>query len=257
MPEPRGIPRVGLAYGLRLLRTGGRPQTRGNVTRRFHLHAKAAGGPLLPFHAFRHTSARGRPESPKLVQQRLGRASQEITLGTYGQLTSRIQRARAVAADCWWDCARPGPGGCCRRGAVGVPGRPDCLTLSACPALPGSCYSSPPASMGPLRTAATLHSPWSAKVPLAASVRLVAGAGGGSAAGAVMAAAVQRVTGGPPSRMAVRRRSMPASKRRRTVVRRPRRSGASFLTRTVAGVLLPAGHRQRIHGQWRRAACSD
>ena len=77
----------------------GHPLRPSNVARgSFKVLLKAAGLPDIRFHDLRHSHASLlllQGENPKVVQERLGHAKIELTLGTYSHLLPGIQRAAA------------------------------------------------------------------------------------------------------------------------------------------------------------------
>ena len=93
--------------------TQGGPLRNPNVIRRsFRPILERAGLPRMRFHDLRHAHASLlllMGESPKVVQERLGHAKIELTLGTYSHLLPGIQRAAADRLDALLDEARVTP----------------------------------------------------------------------------------------------------------------------------------------------------
>lgn len=89
--------------GLVFPNESGRPLDRNNLVKRsfFPLLAKSRL-PKIRFHDLRHTAATlllCQGENPKVVQERLGHASVELTLNTYSHVLPNIQRAAAAKLD--------------------------------------------------------------------------------------------------------------------------------------------------------------
>jgi integrase len=72
----------------------GTPYLKSNLLRRFHQMCREAGVPRIRFHDLRHTGASLLLKAgvhPKVVQERLGHASIELTLNTYSHVLPSMQ----------------------------------------------------------------------------------------------------------------------------------------------------------------------
>ena len=80
----------------------GKPLDPSTITHTFRKIVKRAGLPALRFHDLRHTHASlmlKQGTHPKIVQERLGHASIQITLDTYSHVAPGLQEAAATRFD--------------------------------------------------------------------------------------------------------------------------------------------------------------
>ena len=84
------------------LSVNGNPVHTSNLGKQFRAHIKRLGLPGITFHDLRHTHATMlllNGVHPKVVQERLGHASVQITLDTYSHLLPHMQDEAALALD--------------------------------------------------------------------------------------------------------------------------------------------------------------
>jgi len=80
-------------------RPDGRPRDPDTVTHQFRVEAERAGMPRIRFHDLRHTHATIALQAainPKVVQERLGRASVKVTLDTYTHVLPPLHQEAAA-----------------------------------------------------------------------------------------------------------------------------------------------------------------
>ncbi len=83
-------------------RADGYPIHPNTLVRHFHLLSDKAGVPRIRFHDLRHTCATlmlANGEHPKIVQERLGHANINITMGRYSHVSMDMQREAADRLD--------------------------------------------------------------------------------------------------------------------------------------------------------------